>query len=197
MAHPSDRLDVRTCKGGQSVRLMTASTTGPEPRGLKFVFQDWHANRGNAFALLVLTLFRGAQLVRRKRITYLLLSPYLVFYRIAVEWMLGVELPWTVRAGPGLKLFHARGLVVNAGTVFGPGCTLRNTTTIGIKQRADGSWSDAPVIGRDVDIGVHVCILGPVTIGDCAVIGAGSVVLKDVPAGAVVAGNPARVIRRS
>src|SRR5699024_943301 len=49
------------------------------------------------------------------------------------------------------------------------------------------------VIGDDVWIGSHVMILDGVTIGDRAVVAAGSVVTKDVPAGAIVAGNPAKV----
>lgn len=54
----------------------------------------------------------------------------------------------------------------------------------------------APVIiGRHVWIGCHVIILKGVTIGDYAVIGAGSVVTRDVPSGMLAAGNPARVIR--
>lgn len=50
-------------------------------------------------------------------------------------------------------------------------------------------------IGRDVWIGSHVVILDGVTVGDHAVIGAGAVVTKDVAAGAVVVGNPARQVR--
>jgi acetyltransferase-like isoleucine patch superfamily enzyme len=50
-------------------------------------------------------------------------------------------------------------------------------------------------IGNDVWIGSHVVVLDGVTVGDRAVIGAGAVVTKDVPAGAIVAGNPAKVIR--
>lgn len=50
-------------------------------------------------------------------------------------------------------------------------------------------------IGDNVWIGGHVCVLPGVTIGDNAVIGAGSVVTKDVPANVVAAGNPCRVIR--
>lgn len=51
-------------------------------------------------------------------------------------------------------------------------------------------------IGRDVWIGANAVILGGVTIGDGAVIAAGAVVTKDVESGAIVAGNPVRLLRR-
>src|SRR5690625_2434633 len=50
-------------------------------------------------------------------------------------------------------------------------------------------------IGDDVWIGSHVVVLDGVTVGDRAVLAAGAVVTKDVPAGAVVGGNPARLIQ--
>ena len=46
-----------------------------------------------------------------------------------------------------------------------------------------------------MNIGSNTCIIGEVTIGDNVIIGAGSVVVKDVPSNVVVAGNPARIIR--
>lgn len=51
-------------------------------------------------------------------------------------------------------------------------------------------------IGRRVWLGEQVCILPGVTIGDGAIVGAGSVVTHDVPPATIVAGNPARIIRR-
>ena len=51
-------------------------------------------------------------------------------------------------------------------------------------------------IGDNVWIGGSVSIVGGVTIGDNAVVAAGSVVIRDVPAGTLVAGNPARVVRK-
>ena len=51
------------------------------------------------------------------------------------------------------------------------------------------------IIGKNVWIGTHAVILPGVTIGDRAVIGAGSIVTKDVPANSVAVGNPAKVIK--
>ena len=66
-----------------------------------------------------------------------------------------------------------------------------------MQDRIDG-WEYAfPVtVGNNVWIGGSSTILGGVTIGDNAVIAAGSVVIRDVPADTLVAGNPARVIRK-
>jgi acetyltransferase-like isoleucine patch superfamily enzyme len=51
-------------------------------------------------------------------------------------------------------------------------------------------------LGNDVFVGVNSVVLPNVTIGDNSIIGAGSVVTKDIPSNVVVAGNPARIIRR-
>jgi acetyltransferase-like isoleucine patch superfamily enzyme len=65
------------------------------------------------------------------------------------------------------------------------------------RQRDFLAGTHAPVsVGDDVFIGMHSLILKGVTIGKGSVVGAGSVVSRDVPAGVVVAGNPARVVRQ-
>jgi len=120
--------------------------------------------------------------------------PLFLFYRVVFEWLLGVELPWGTSVGRDLRIFHGVGLVVNDRVVIGENVVLRHCTTIGVKSTGDFRTGDVPMIGNHVDIGSNVVILGKVTIGDHARIGAGSVVVHDVPAGAVVAGNPARVI---
>lgn len=66
-----------------------------------------------------------------------------------------------------------------------------------VKQRTAGLEYARPItVGDNVWIGGHVCVLPGVTIGDNAVIGAGSVVNKDIPANVVAAGNPCRVIKQ-
>jgi putative colanic acid biosynthesis acetyltransferase WcaB len=158
---------------------------------------DWAANRGNPKGQLVLLLFRIAHAIRALPAPWWFIGlPVLGGYRLFVEWFLGVELRYKTRIGPGLRLFHAQALVVHEGSVIGANCTLRQSTTIGNKTLPDGTESACPILGDGVDVGANAVIVGPLKIGAGAVIGAGSVVTRDVPARAVVAGNPARVLRQ-
>jgi putative colanic acid biosynthesis acetyltransferase WcaB len=166
-------------------------------RFLEFVFQDWRVNAQNPKIQIILALFRLAQRLRAwPRALAPLVIPYLIFYRVLVEWVLCVELPWHVRVGPCLRIFHGAALVVHPKAVLGAHCTLRHATTIGAKEPTATSPGGVPVIGDRVDVGPNSVILGPITIGDGAVVGAGSVVVRDVAPGDVVAGNPARSLRK-
>jgi putative colanic acid biosynthesis acetyltransferase WcaB len=163
---------------------------------LRIVFQDWVANTGNVKGRLVLALFRFATVVRYAPKFLLVLGEfYLIFYRIFVEWFLGIELPWKLKLGSNARLFHGMGLVVNDQVKIGENVVLRHSTTIGVKYTSDFGCQSVPVIGNNVDIGSNVVILGSICVGDYAQIGAGSVVVKDVPARAVVVGNPAKIIK--
>ncbi len=159
------------------------------------IFQDFRSNRNNPKGILVMVLFRLAHLLRRSTITFILFLPYFIFYRILVEWFLCIELPWKTRIGPGFRVDHGQALVINDNTVFGADCTVRSSTTIGNKKAKDGGYTGSPRFGDRVNIGANAVIIGPITIGDDAVIGAGAVVHKDVPAGHLAVGNPARIIR--
>lgn len=162
-----------------------------------YIFQDIRNNPKNIKAKIVLILFRLAQICRNSRKPFFYLwIPYLVFYRLLVEWILCIELPWNTKIGKGLCLYHGQGLVVNDGTIIGENVTLRHNTTIGSKKLSDGTFSKSPIIGNNVDIGSNVVIIGPITIGENSIIGAGSVVVKDVESNSIVAGNPVKLIKK-
>jgi len=119
--------------------------------------------------------------------------PYIAFYKILTEVLLCTELHWKVTAGYGLRIYHGYGLVVHSSAKLGSNVILRHNVTIGEKN-TDGDV--APAIGDDVDIGAGAILLGPIKVGNGAVVGAGSVVLIDVPDGGVAVGNPARLLKR-
>ncbi|MDP3464762.1 MAG: serine acetyltransferase [Sulfuricurvum sp.] len=164
---------------------------------MSYLFQDWKVNKSNIKGRLVLLHFRLAQLCRRapKPFFYLFI-PYLVFYRMVFEWILGIELPWNTQIGSGLKLYHGQGLVVNDHSIIGANCTLRHNTTIGHKELANGEYSASPIIGANVDIGSNSVIIGAIEIGNNVKIGAGSVVVKSLDANGIYAGNPAKLIKK-
>jgi putative colanic acid biosynthesis acetyltransferase WcaB len=162
---------------------------------INYIFQDWKVNQeGSSKSRFILLLFRATQILGRLPVP-LVSSFFRSFYILIVEWILGVELPWDTQIGSDLRLIHGVGLVVNNGTIIGSNCILRHSTTIGNKKLPNGEYTGSPKIGDNVEIGSNVVIIGPIIIGNNAVIGAGSVVVKDVPEGAVVVGNPAKVIR--
>ena len=116
-----------------------------------------------------------------------------ILYLFYSQYVLGCDISYNTEIGEGFELFHsARSTVISPNTIIGRNVSVRQNTTIGAKgfNGAEGS----PVIGDNVKIGPNVCIIGPVHIGKGAVIGAGAIVVKDVPEYAVVAGNPAKII---
>lgn len=156
------------------------------------IFGDLESNRGNPRIQMLLILYRIASRARRptSRAPRWYAIPVGVVYRLVSEWIFGVELPWKTRVGSSLTVHHGYMLVVNDGTVIGDNVILRHGVTLGNLMPG----GPCPTIEDRVDIGASATILGGVKIGSGARIGAGAVVTKDVPAGAIAVGVPARII---
>jgi serine O-acetyltransferase len=107
-----------------------------------------------------------------------------IYQHYGLEIVIGAEI------GPGLYIAHPVGTVV-APKRMGRNCSIIASVTIGMRNE----WA-FPTIGNDVFIGAGARVLGGISIGDGAVIGANAVVIRDVPSGATAVGIPARVPRR-
>jgi len=101
----------------------------------------------------------------------------------------GADIPLNCKLGGGLLLPHPNGIVIHPEAVVGPNCLLFQQVTLGA-----GTRPGLPRLGGHVDIGAGAKVLGGVTIGDHARIGANAVVMIDVPAGATAVGIPARIV---
>lgn len=100
----------------------------------------------------------------------------------------GIQIPRTTKIGYGFYIGHGIGIVINGGTIIGNNCNVSQFLSIGTNKNTPA------IIGDNVYIGPSVCIIEDVKIGNDATIGAGAVVVKDVPERSTVAGVPAKVI---
>ena len=107
--------------------------------------------------------------------------------------MSGAELNPLAEIGPGLYLAHGVGVGVGAYVRIGKNCRLHLGSVIG-PQPMGAEKPAYTVIGDNVQIGTHAVIIGGVTIGDGAIIGANAVVLRDVEPYTVVSASPARTV---
>ena len=99
----------------------------------------------------------------------------------------GIDISLSVKIAPGLKIEHFGGIFVNGKAQIGMRCSILHDVTI-------GEYRGAPIIGDFVFIGPGAKLIGDIHVGDNAIIGANSVVTRDVPGNAVVVGVPGRII---
>ncbi|HEX5660790.1 MAG TPA: hypothetical protein VFX59_26535 [Polyangiales bacterium] len=124
-------------------------------------------------------------------------APFSVLYRAlyrSVRNLYGIELPYSAKVGRRVIFEHQHGIVVHGETVIGDDCIIRQGVTLGIRNM--DRLTEAPVLGRGVNVGAGAKVIGAVHVGDGAAIGANAVVLKDVPAGALAIGVPAQLTLR-
>ena len=159
----------------------------------EWVLQDWDVNATRVESQLILAWFRLAQWATRRLGPFasIVVRPY--WWTVGV--FMGVELPVTTTIGPRLRLYHPHSIVVSSGSSLGSDCHLRHGVTIGNKVDRDGRETGVARLGNGVDLGAGCAVIGDIYVGDHARVGALAVVLRSVPAWAVVVGNPGRVIR--
>lgn len=106
--------------------------------------------------------------------------------------LFGVDINPAATVGCGIMLDHATGFVMGETARLGDDCSILQGVTLGGTGKSDQDRH--PKIGSRVLIGANASVLGNITIGDGALIAAGSVVLKPVPENCTVAGVPAKPV---
>jgi len=107
------------------------------------------------------------------------------------RWLTLIEIHPGAEIASSVFIDHGAGVVIGETSIIGEGCLLYQGAVLGgtcLKRT-----KRHPTLGKNVEVGAEAIILGPVTIGDGARIGAGSVVVRDVPSGATAIGVPGRV----
>jgi serine O-acetyltransferase len=109
-------------------------------------------------------------------------------FRPVVQHFSGIDLDRNTRVGRDLHVVHGGMVHIHPRAVIGDRVGIMHGVTLGTNM-----GEGAPIVGNDVFIGCHASVLGGVKIGDGARIAANSLVISDVPPGAVAIGVPARV----
>ncbi len=135
-------------------------------------------------------LYRQGNFLVRNRIKFL---PDVLKY-ISLR-AFACEISPYAQIGSEFKIYHSPGIVIGWNVKIGDRCTVFQNVTIGEIAGKTRDGQTMPVIGNNVTIYSGAVVAGPIRIGDNVVIGANSVVTKDIPSNCFVAGVPANIIR--
>lgn len=109
-----------------------------------------------------------------------------------VRFATGIEIHPAARLGKGFFIDHGSGVVIGETVETGDDVTIYQGVTLGGTSLAGGKRH--PTLGNRVAVGVGAAVLGAIVVGDDAKIGAGSVVVRDVPPNSTVVGIPGHIV---
>ena len=142
--------------------------------------------------------FKGFHSLQTHRVAHWLWregrEPLALFFQNRMSTCFGVDIHPAARMGKGIMLDHATGLVIGETAVVGNNVSILQSVTLGGTGKDEGDRH--PKICDGVLISAGAKILGNICVGEGAKVGAGSVVLENVPAHTTVAGVPAKVVGR-
>ncbi len=126
---------------------------------------------------------------------YLMKIPFLPFLiKFIIFIIYNCNIPYECILGKGTRFAYSGiGVVLHKRTRMGKNCMIGTQVTVGGKS----GHFEVPVIGDNVYLATGAKILGPIKIGNNVIVGANAVVIKDVPDNCVVAGIPAKIIKKN
>jgi serine O-acetyltransferase len=153
------------------------------------------AARG-ASTVEILTSWAGVQALLAHRVANVLHEAGVPLAPLAISYLsrsvTGVEIHPAARIGGDFFIDHGSGVVIGETAEIGESVTLYQGVTLGGTGKETGKRH--PTVQAGVIVGTGARVLGPVVIGEGAKIGAGSIVIKDVPPNSTVVGNPGRPV---
>jgi len=150
----------------------------------------------NVFQLIFFNAsFHGLTLYRLSHLFYhWKIYPLAYLFHYLNRVLFSMDIHPAAEIEPGVVIDHGIGVVIGATASVKSGTVIYHGVTLGAKHICSGKRH--PDVGRNVFIGAGAKILGPIKVGDNAVIGANAVVLRDVPEDSLAVGIPARILRR-
>nr|MDD6335221.1 serine O-acetyltransferase [bacterium] len=143
--------------------------------------------------------YPGYKAIRRYRLAHRL---WLKGYRTLARYMMarvlqktGIDIHPGAEIGEGFFIDHGSGVVIGETSIIGKNVTIYQGVTLGGTGKHTGKRH--PTIGDNVVIGAGAKVLGPFTVGNGSKIGAGAVVLREVPPNCTVVGNPGRIVKKN
>lgn len=144
----------------------------------------------------VVLTYSGLHAIWAHRIAHALFKNKLFFLARAVSqisrFFTGIEIHPGAKIGRRFFIDHGMGVVIGETCEIGDDCILFQGVTLGGTGKEKGKRH--PTLGNNVLVATGAKVLGSITLGDNSKVGAGSVVLKDVPANATVVGIPGKVV---
>jgi len=148
--------------------------------------------------LEVLTIYPGFKAIIGHRVAHFLWQHHLKYLARLIahlnRFFTGIEIHPGAKIAKGFFIDHGMGVVIGETAEIGENATLYKGVVLGGTGKEKGKRH--PTVGKNVVISTNAVILGAITIGDNAKIGAGSVVLKDVPSDCTVVGVPGRIVKK-
>jgi serine O-acetyltransferase len=148
-------------------------------------------------SLAILGSWAGVQALLAHRAAHALMDAGVPVLPRAIAYLArvvtGVEIHPAAAIGREFFIDHGAGVVIGETTRIGDRVTVYQGVTLGGTGFQRGKRH--PTVGDDVTLGAGAKLLGPVLVGDGAKVGANTVVVEDVPAGATVVGNPGHPVR--
>jgi serine O-acetyltransferase len=129
--------------------------------------------------------------VKFKPLKYILLFPIYLWQK-AIEITTGISIPASAVIGHSFYIGHFGGIILNANTIIGNNCNISQGVTIGVSGQ--GVTRGTPVIGDNVYIGANTVLAGNIKIGNNCLVGACTLVNRDLPDNSVAVGVPAQIV---